>query len=136
MPSSVTRLAKGLTIRTARFIVSSMPRIDHSAVETAEFYEFVFGARIAKTEGHPVMAYVGNTGFAFHQTGGPGPHIGVRVSEEERASIKQRLESEGIACDERDHDIAVGLFFRDPDGRQLESITYKAGEDPRRPRSG
>ena len=24
------------------------------------------------------MAYVGNTGFAFHQQGGPGDHVGVR----------------------------------------------------------
>jgi catechol 2,3-dioxygenase-like lactoylglutathione lyase family enzyme len=115
-----------------------MPRIDHVAVETsdpdatAEFYEFVFGARIVKTEGHPVMAYVGNTGFAFHERDGPGGHTAVRVSEEERAAIKKRLEGEGIRFDEHDHDIAIGLFFRDPDGRQLEAITYKGGDDPRR----
>jgi catechol 2,3-dioxygenase-like lactoylglutathione lyase family enzyme len=116
-----------------------MPRIDHVAVETgdpdatAEFYEFVFGAHIVKTEGHPVMAYVGITGFAFHAPGGPGGHIGVRVSEQERAAIKERLEGEGIRFDERDHGIATGLFFRDPDGRQLEAITYRSGDDPRRP---
>jgi catechol 2,3-dioxygenase-like lactoylglutathione lyase family enzyme len=115
-----------------------MTRIDHVAVETAnpdeaaEFYEFVFGARIVKTEGHPVMAYVGNTGFAFHESGGPGGHTGVRVSEEERAAIKDRLAREGIPFEERDHEIAIGVFFRDPDGRQLEAITYKSGEDPRR----
>jgi hypothetical protein len=34
---------------------------------------------------------------------------------------------------EHDHGIATGLFFRDPDGRQLEAITYKSGDDPRRP---
>jgi catechol 2,3-dioxygenase-like lactoylglutathione lyase family enzyme len=116
-----------------------MPRIDHVAVETtnpdetAEFYEFVFGARIVKTEGHPVMAYVGSTGFAFHESGGPGGHTGVRVSEEERAAVKERLTREGIPYEERDHEIATGVFFRDPDGRQLEAITYKGGEDPRRP---
>jgi len=38
-----------------------MPRIDHVAVEapdpdaTAAFYERVFGARIVKAEGHPVV---------------------------------------------------------------------------------
>jgi catechol 2,3-dioxygenase-like lactoylglutathione lyase family enzyme len=110
-----------------------MPRIDHVAVETADpeatagFYEFVFGARIVKTEGHPVMAYVGNTGFAFHETNGPGGHTGVRVSERERAAIKERLAREGIPFEERDHEIAVGVFFRDPDGRQLEAITYREG---------
>ena len=102
-----------------------MPRLDHAAFETpdpdgtAAFYERVFGARVVKTEGHPVMAYVGNTGFAFHERGGPGDHVAVRVSEEEREALKRRL--------------ATGLFFRDPDGRQLVAITYPAGDDPRRP---
>jgi hypothetical protein len=26
----------------------------------------------------------------------------------------------------------VGLFFRDPDGRLVEAITYRSAEDPRR----
>ena len=79
-----------------------MPRLDHAAFETpdpdgtARFYERVFGARIVKAEGHPVMAYVGNTGFAFHEQGGPGNHIGVRVSEEEREELKRRLDDAGI----------------------------------------
>jgi catechol 2,3-dioxygenase-like lactoylglutathione lyase family enzyme len=63
-----------------------MPRLDHAAFETpdpdalAAFYERILGARVVKTEGHPVMAYVGNTGY----------------------------------------------------GRQLEAITYRGSEDPRR----
>ena len=92
----------------------------------------MFGARIVKAEGHPVMAYLGATGFAFHGPDGPGGHTAVRVSEDERAAIKRRLDDEGIASEERDHDIAIGLFFRDPDGRQLEAITYRSGDDPRR----
>jgi catechol 2,3-dioxygenase-like lactoylglutathione lyase family enzyme len=116
-----------------------MPRIDHVAVETidpdatAAFYERVLGARIVKTEGHPVMAYLGGTAFAFHEPAGLGPHTGVRVSEEERAEIKRRLDAEGVDNDERDHEIATGLFFEDPNGRRLEAITYKGNEDPRRP---
>ena len=116
-----------------------MARIDHVAVEsrdpdaTAEFYERVFGARIVKTEGHPVVAYLGNTGFALHAQGRAPPHTGIRVSEEERAEIKDRLEAEGIDWQEHDHGIAVGLFFDDPDGRTIEAITYYGGADPRRP---
>jgi catechol 2,3-dioxygenase-like lactoylglutathione lyase family enzyme len=116
-----------------------MPRIDHVAVETpdpdeaAGFYERVLGARIVKEEGHPIMAYLGATGFAFHEPGGPGPHTAVRVSEEERAAIKERLDEAGVEWRERDHGIAVGLFFRDPDGRTVEAITYRSGDDPRRP---
>ena len=118
-----------------------MARIDHAAFETADpdgvaaFYERIFGARVVKAEGHPVMAYLGNTGLALHEPGGPGAHTGVRVSAEERAEIEKRLAAEGIASTERDHGIAVGLFFEDPDGRMIEAITYKGGSDPRRPSS-
>lgn len=116
-----------------------MPRLDHAAFEapepdrTAAFYECVFGARVVKAEGHPVMAYVGNTGFAFHEPGGPGDHVAVRVSEEERERLKRTLDETGVDWEERDHGIARGVFFRDPDGRQLEAITYASGDDPRRP---
>jgi catechol 2,3-dioxygenase-like lactoylglutathione lyase family enzyme len=116
-----------------------MPRLDHAAFETpdpdatAAFYERVFGARIVKAEGHPLMAYVGNTGFAFHEPDGPGDHVAVRLSESERAELKRRLDEAGIDWKERDHGIAKGVFFRDPDGRQLEAITYESGDDPRRP---
>ena len=108
-----------------------MPRIDHVAVETrdpagtAAFYARVLGARIVKTEGHPVMAYLGPTAFAFHGVGGPGGHTAIRVSDEEREQLKLRLDSEGVEWEERDHEVAVGLFFRDPDGRLLEAITYR-----------
>jgi len=116
-----------------------VPRIDHAAFETpdpdatAGFYEQFLGARVVKVEGHPVMAYLGNTGFAFHEAGGPGAHVAVRLSEGERAELKRRLDEAGIDWEERDHGIAKGVFFRDPDGRQLEAITYGSGDDPRRP---
>jgi catechol 2,3-dioxygenase-like lactoylglutathione lyase family enzyme len=116
-----------------------VPGIDHVAVESAdpdaaaEFYERLLGARIVKAEGHPVMAYVRTGAVAFHKPDGPGAHIAFRVSESERAELAGRLEAEGIQAEERDHGIAVGLFFRDPDGRLIEAITYRSGEDPRRP---
>jgi catechol 2,3-dioxygenase-like lactoylglutathione lyase family enzyme len=110
-----------------------MPRIDHVAVETddpeatATFYERILGARIVKREGHPVRAFLANTAFAFHELGGPGPHTAVRVSAEEQADLKERLNRAGISWDERDHGGAVGVFFDDPDGRQLEAIAYREG---------
>ena len=108
-----------------------MPRLDHAAFESddpdraAAFYESVLGARIVRAEGHPVMAYVGSGGFAFHERGGPGDHVAIRVDEEECHAIKRRLDEAGIEWSERDHGIATGLFFRDPAGRQLEAITYE-----------
>jgi catechol 2,3-dioxygenase-like lactoylglutathione lyase family enzyme len=115
-----------------------MARIDHVAFQTddadelAAFYERVLGARVVKTKGHPVMAYLGNTGIALHESGEAVPHTGIRVTEEERARIKEQLDTEGIESEERDHEIAVGLFFSDPDGRTIEAITYGSGDDPRR----
>jgi catechol 2,3-dioxygenase-like lactoylglutathione lyase family enzyme len=106
-----------------------MARIDHVAFVSgdpdglAAFYERVLEARVVKAEGQPVMAYLGNTGLALHEPDGPGPHTAIRVSEE-RSAIKSRLEAEGIEWRERDHEIAVGLFFEDPDGRTIEAITY------------
>ena len=116
-----------------------MARIDHVAVESddpdgiAAFYERIFGARVVRTEGHPVVAYLGNTGFALHETGHAPPHTGIRVSEDERAAIKERLDAEEIESWERDHGIAIGLFFEDPDGRTIEAITYYRVTEPRRP---
>jgi len=114
-----------------------MPRLDHAAFQTddpratAAFYERILGARVVEAEGHPVMAYVGNTGFAFHERGSPGDHVAVRVSEAERAEIRRRLDEAGIENEEADHEIAIGLFFEDPDGRLLEAITYRSGAEPR-----
>ena len=116
-----------------------MPRIDHVAFESSDpdaaaaFYERLLGARVVKAEGHPVMAYLRTGALAFHEADGPGQHTAFRVSADERAELARRLETEGIEHEERDHGIAVGLFFRDADGRLVEAITYGSGEDPRRP---
>jgi catechol 2,3-dioxygenase-like lactoylglutathione lyase family enzyme len=111
-----------------------MPRIDHVAVESddpdasAAFYERILGARIVRQEGHPVRAVLGETAFAFHEVGGPGEHTAVRVTAEEQADLKRRLDEAGIAWEERDHGDAVGVFFEDPEGRQLEAIRYAGVE--------
>jgi catechol 2,3-dioxygenase-like lactoylglutathione lyase family enzyme len=108
-----------------------MPRLDHVAVESPDpaacalFYEQFLGARIVRREGHPVMAYVQSGAIAIHETGGPGTHIAFRMSEEERQALRRGLAEAEIEHEERDHEIAVGLFFEDPDGRQLEAITYR-----------
>jgi catechol 2,3-dioxygenase-like lactoylglutathione lyase family enzyme len=117
----------------------SVTRIDHVAVESAQpdecaaFYERFLGARIVRTEGHPVMAYLASGAIAIHDQGGPGTHVAFRVSEQERKALEVALRDAGIESEEKDHEIAVGLFFEDPDGRQLEAITYRRGEDPRKP---
>jgi catechol 2,3-dioxygenase-like lactoylglutathione lyase family enzyme len=116
-----------------------MARLDHVAVESpdpdraAGFYERFLGARIVRTEGHPVMAYTRFGAIAIHELGGPGDHVAFRVDDGERDELRRRLDEAGMEHEERDHEIAVGLFFRDPDGRLVEAITYRGADDPRRP---
>ena len=113
-----------------------MPRLDHVAVESpdphrcAAFYERFLGARVVVTADHPVMAYLQHGAIAIHHAGGHGHgrHVGFRVSDEERAELKRALDDAGIVNEERDHGVGVGLFFADPDGRQLEAITYRGVE--------
>jgi hypothetical protein len=39
--------------------------------------------------------------------------------------LRRALDEALIESEERDHEIAVGLFFRGPDGCQLKAITYR-----------
>jgi catechol 2,3-dioxygenase-like lactoylglutathione lyase family enzyme len=116
-----------------------MARLDHVALETtdpdraAEFYERFLGGRVVRTAGHPVMAYTDAGALAFHEPGCPGEHVAFRVAEAERIELARRLAEAGVEHEERDHGVAIGLFFRDPDGRLVEAITYRGGADPRRP---
>jgi catechol 2,3-dioxygenase-like lactoylglutathione lyase family enzyme len=116
-----------------------VPGIDHVALESpdperaAAFYERLLGARVVTAEGHPVMTYFRTGALALHEPGSADEHVGIRVSESERVELARRLEAEGIEAEECDHGIAVGLLFRDPDGRLVEAITYRSAEDPRRP---
>lgn len=103
-----------------------MARLDHVALECADpnavaaFLERVLGARIVRAEGHPVMAYLQQGALALHERGHAGFHVGIRVSEAERTAISGRVDGH-----ERDHGIAIGLFFEDPEGHTLEAITYR-----------
>jgi catechol 2,3-dioxygenase-like lactoylglutathione lyase family enzyme len=78
------------------------------------------------------MAHARAGALALHEHGGPGDHVAFRVDEQERAELARRLAEAGVEHWERDHEIAIGLFFRDPDGRLVEAITYRGGDDPRR----
>jgi catechol 2,3-dioxygenase-like lactoylglutathione lyase family enzyme len=55
-------------------------------------------------------------------------HIAIAVEPRKWERLRAKLDEAGIPNEERDHEIAVGLFFEDPDGRQLEAITYRGVE--------
>jgi catechol 2,3-dioxygenase-like lactoylglutathione lyase family enzyme len=90
-----------------------MSRIGHVAVEapdpdaTAAFYERVFDARVVRTEGHPVMAYMGPTAVAVHKPGGAGPHTAIRVSAEEQARLRTTLDELGLEWTEPSYRIVT-----------------------------
>ena len=71
------------------------------------------------------MAYLQSGAIAIHEQGGPGTHVAFRMSEAERQALRAALAEADIEHQEIDHEIAIGLFFEDPDGRQLEAITYR-----------
>ena len=99
----------GLVLSVVSFVLGGM----------APSFGWLLGARIVRTEGHPVMAYLDQGAFALHEQGA-GFHVGIRVSDDERAVIAERVDGR-----ERDHGLAIGLFFDDPEGHTLEAITYR-----------
>jgi catechol 2,3-dioxygenase-like lactoylglutathione lyase family enzyme len=54
-------------------------------------------------------------------------HFAFRTSRAGYEAARAELSARGIAFDEWDHDVAWSVYFRDPDGHQIEITTYAAG---------
>jgi len=52
-------------------------------------------------------------------------HLAFRANRENFLSAQQELEKRGIKFEFQDHEISHSLYFRDPDGHQLEITTYE-----------
>lgn len=120
--------------------------LDHVALRVSDrdasagWYERLLGLRSVHEdvwERVPVML-VGRaeTGLALFQARPGGragfAHLAFRVTPEQYASAKEILAAEAIAFEEQDHTVSRSLYFRDPDGIELELTTYDAPSD--RPR--
>ena len=54
-------------------------------------------------------------------------HLALRANRKNFIAAQRDLESRGIAFHFQDHDISHSIYFRDPDGIELEITTYELG---------
>src|SRR5436190_8319976 len=78
----------------------------------------------------PVALMAHGSGLALFSAGPDGRaagfrHVAFRVDAENFAAAQDDLRARGIAFEVRDHDVSHSIYFRDPDGLQLELTTYR-----------
>jgi catechol 2,3-dioxygenase-like lactoylglutathione lyase family enzyme len=86
-------------------------------------------------DGVPTFIGKGNTGLALfpasHQTELSSHreirmlHLAFRANRENFLTAQRELEKRGIKFEFQDHEISHSIYFRDPDGHQLEITTYE-----------
>ena len=52
-------------------------------------------------------------------------HLAFRANRENFLAAQEELQRHGITFEFQDHEIAHSIYFRDPDGHQLEITTYE-----------
>src|SRR5947207_15150171 len=85
--------------------------------------------------GVPTFVGKGNTGIALfpasHEARGPAHrevrmlHLAFRARRENFLEAQDELKRRGIQFEFQDHEISHSIYFRDPDGHQLEITTYE-----------
>jgi len=118
--------------------------IDHVAMgvrdieRSAKWYVEVLGfdrLHEGASNGVPTFIGKGNTGIALfpasHETKPSGHreirmlHLAFRANRENFLAAQRELKERGIKFEFQDHEIAHSIYFRDPDGHQLEITTYE-----------
>ena len=118
--------------------------IDHVAVgvrdieRSVRWYTEVLGferLHEGAWSGVPTFIGKGNTGLAlFPASQEPKPsaqreirmlHLAFRADRENFLGAQRELEKRGIKFEFQDHEISDSIYFRDPDGHQLEITTYE-----------
>ena len=118
--------------------------IDHVAIgvrdieRSAKWYIDVLGfERLYEGmwNGVPTFIGKGNTGIALfpasHQPKSSAHreirmlHLAFRANRENFRAAQRGLEKRGIKFEFQDHEISHSIYFRDPDGHQLEITTYE-----------
>src|SRR5262249_42512675 len=118
--------------------------IDHIAMgvrnveRSAKWYIEVLGferLHEGAWDGVPTFIGRGNTGIAlFPATQEAKPfthreirmlHLAFRANRENFLVAQRELEKRGIKFEFQDHEISHSIYFRDPDGHQLEITTYE-----------
>jgi catechol 2,3-dioxygenase-like lactoylglutathione lyase family enzyme len=118
--------------------------IDHVAIRvsdierSAKWYIDVLGLeRLHEGMWNDVPTFIGkgNTGIALFpasQASKPSTrreirmlHLAFRANRQNFLAAQRELEKRGIKFEFQDHEIAQSIYFRDPDGHQLEITTYE-----------
>ena len=118
--------------------------IDHVAMgvrdieQSAKWYMDVLGferLHDGMWNGVPTFIGKGNTGIALFpanqepKTSGHREirmlHLAFRADRENFLAAQRELNKRGIKFEFQDHEIAHSIYFRDPDGHQLEITTYE-----------
>ena len=120
--------------------------IDHVALavrdveQSAQWYIDVLGFERrydGMWEGIPTFIGKGNTAIALFPMRDGHPkssarssgirmlHLAFRANRENFLSAQQELKKRGIKFEFQDHEISHSIYFRDPDGHQLEITTYE-----------
>ena len=118
--------------------------IDHVAMgvcdieRSAKWYIGVLGferLHEGMWNGVPTFIGKGNTGIALfpasHETKSSAHreirmlHLAFRADRENFLAAQRELLNRGIKFEFQDHEIAQSIYFRDPDGHQLEITTYE-----------
>jgi len=88
-------------------------------------------------EGVPTFIGKGNTGIALFPANPNAKstssshrelrmlHLAFRANRENFVAAQRELEKRGIGFEFQDHGISHSVYFRDPDGHQLEITTYE-----------
>ena len=119
--------------------------IDHVALavrdvdRSAKWYQDVLGLERRYEEvwgNYPAIVGVGTTSLALFPVHGQEPaptpgrnvlamrHIAFRVDQSNFQRARVALVQQGIPIEFQDHAIAHSIYFRDPDGHQIEITTY------------
>ena len=119
--------------------------IDHVALavrdveQAANWYVDVLGFERRYEEmweGIPTFIAKGNTAIALFPLRGNGSpsargtgrigmlHLAFRANRKNFLAAQRKLEKRGIEFEFQDHDISHSIYFRDPDGHELEITTY------------
>ena len=124
----------------------TIDRIDHVAItvkdvqHSAKWYNEVLGLERYYKEswnGIPTMVGKGGTCIALFKAKGENPipppgwsslavmHIAFRADRKNFEEAKKVLNEKGVEFEFQDHDIAHSIYFKDPDGHELEITTYE-----------
>ena len=122
-----------------------LERIDHVALAVTDvlrsvaWYQDVLGLERLYEDAwgdHPAVLSVGGTAIALFPVGGPHPlpppgrdvlamrHLAFRADRESFEAARRELIARGLEVEHQDHGISHSIYFRDPDGHELEITTY------------